>query len=482
MPINCAIDGYVYFQWYAASHDIQLMASEAAYESCDFSGAVTLQPLNAPANLLGYSSYYMPCTTPGAVQYLSCSVSDHCARGQKLTVFTSPTEYAINTSTSPPTTLLHSDSLADVMTLLGHRIDESTGFSYIERGFQTEASATVSLELIWCLEAHCPTSALDFQLSATATSCLAQVYNLGGYIMRKRPTPDFAHAEQYYLTALSHEPTHCPTLEYLSELYLMTSNAYNASATALRLCSTCGTSSSVTLQAKHAFDVTYPNVVGWPCQVDSPPSPPLQPGQELVHQVTTTLTIQATLETFDRDAFTTTFAAAAGVAASAVSLAVSSASVVVVAKVTAATAGAAASIASLLSAVMADPNSASSALSVAVLSIDVPPAVSSVARSLPQEVGSPSAAVVGGAVGGGVVFLLVLALIWCRCRTKSGASVNVARQGAKMPHHDGKAHTTTRPHQTLEINSTPSTMSSVPYSAPPSPPGSADVRPRPYVV
>ena len=55
-------------------------------------------------------------------------------------------------------------------------------------------------------------------------TCMADVYNLGGFVSRKRPLPDFAHSERYYHTALSHDPNHCPTLGYLSELYLMMGN------------------------------------------------------------------------------------------------------------------------------------------------------------------------------------------------------------------------------------------------------------------
>jgi hypothetical protein len=128
------------------------------------------------------AAYYLPCETAGTTLHLSCSHAGHCAAGQVLTVHVSATQHARDTN---GTVLLHSDSLAAVMTLLGHRVDASTGFSYLDRGYSSEAAANASLELVWCLEAHCPTSALDFDAAATRDSCRAEVYNLAGFISRK---------------------------------------------------------------------------------------------------------------------------------------------------------------------------------------------------------------------------------------------------------------------------------------------------------
>ena len=187
------------------------MASAAHLAACDFGGATTLVPTNSAANAQGVASYYLPCnlTTPGGSLYLSCSVANHCAAGQRLTVDVSPHYRVFDTD---GTVLLHSDSLARVMTLLGHRVDPTTGFAYLERGYQTEADADATMDMIWCLESHCPASAIDWLPTATATECRAEVYNLAGFVSRKRPIPDFAHSEGYYRTALSHEPTHCATL------------------------------------------------------------------------------------------------------------------------------------------------------------------------------------------------------------------------------------------------------------------------------
>lgn len=271
--VSCAADGYVYFQWHSAYHDLVLLPSQAAFDSCDFSAAETLVPVGAPAAANGLTSYYLPCTNPGSTLHLACSVSSHCASGgQKVRVHVSSTEHVFNTSDPAREVLIHSDSLARVHTLLGHRFDATTGFSHLDLGYHSEASANATLELIWCLEAHCPESARDVDPAATYGSCMADVYNLGGFVSRKRPQPQFDHAEAYYRTALGFSPSHCPTLGYLAELYLMTNNASAANETALALCAACGgATSSASLQAKAAFDAS--GVAAFPCVPAPSPVP-----------------------------------------------------------------------------------------------------------------------------------------------------------------------------------------------------------------
>ena len=46
-----------------------------------------------------------------------------------------------------------------------------------------------------------------------------------GFVSRKRPEPQYAHAERYYNEALALEPSHCPTLGYLVELQKFTDRA-----------------------------------------------------------------------------------------------------------------------------------------------------------------------------------------------------------------------------------------------------------------
>ena len=99
---NCAIDGYVYFHLDAAHHDLVLMASRSHLDACDFANAETLVPHHAApsANASGHHvSYYLPCATAGATYHLSCSIGDHCTRGQRLSVTVSSTEHARDPTT-----------------------------------------------------------------------------------------------------------------------------------------------------------------------------------------------------------------------------------------------------------------------------------------------------------------------------------------------------------------------------------------------
>lgn len=478
-----------------------LLPSKYAYDTCDFSSATTLAPLNSPTNAqTGYTSYYLPCgNTPGVVKYLACSVASHCkSGGQKVTVRVSMTEHALDMSTTPPTALLHSDSLARVMTLLGHRIDTTTRYTYLDRGYETDAAADVSLEMIWCLESHCPSSALDFDATATKTSCLADVYNLAGFVERKRPTPDFAHAEGYYRTALSHEPAHCPTLGYLTELYLMRSNASAARDTALRLCGVCGATATIVAQIKQSFDLDYPGVAAWPCGAPSAPPPPLTPGMVIVHEVSTKLTLEGSVDTFDQAAFTNAFAQAALVAESAVRLVVSAGSIVVVVVVSTPSATAASALVATLSTITASPAAASSALALTVLGVE-PPRVAAVARIAAEldsgvleqitggSAGGPSPlGAIAGAAGGGVAAILLLVACYCRRRSLSRAEPKTELHATRTPKKAEPLGIAEAAAIQYTVEPTPSSNEAMaPPSLPPSPPSSisrGSARVVPHVV
>ena len=303
--LHCAIDGTVVFHWAAPYHDLRRFASRAHYDACDFDGSTSLVAAAAASSssaaggtggddggVLTTTSYYLPCATPGDEILLGCSVGDHCTRGQKRRVLVSHDVRALNSSTAsdgggdvatPPTPLIHVRDYGRVMSLLGHETDASTGFSYLRRGYQTDHLAELSLEFVWCLEPHCPNSTRGWDPDATAERCVADVYNLGGFLTRKRPTPNYTLAEEYYQTALAHDPHHCPTLGYLAELYLMTADAAAANKTALRLCAACGGADAVAArQARSEFERAG---VAWPSRgacapsppPDAPPSPPSLP-------------------------------------------------------------------------------------------------------------------------------------------------------------------------------------------------------------
>ena len=149
-PLHCAIDGTVVFHWAAEWHDLQRFASKQHMENCDFDGA---QPLAAVGDAGTTTSFYLACATPGEEIHVGCSVAEHCAQGQKLSIHVSHSVHALAADGSP---LLHVDSYARVMKLLGHTID-AEGFVHLTRGFQTDHLAETSLDFVWCaLRAACP--------------------------------------------------------------------------------------------------------------------------------------------------------------------------------------------------------------------------------------------------------------------------------------------------------------------------------------
>ena len=149
-PLHCAINGTVVFHWAAEWHDLQRFASKQHMENCDFDGA---QPLAAVGDAGTTTSFYLACATPGEEIHVGCSVADHCAQGQKLSIHVSHSVHALAADGSP---LLHVDSYARVMKLLGHETD-AEGFVHLTRGFQTDHLAETSLDFVWCaLRAACP--------------------------------------------------------------------------------------------------------------------------------------------------------------------------------------------------------------------------------------------------------------------------------------------------------------------------------------
>lgn len=69
------------FEW-GGYHDVHRM-NAADYEACLFKG---FQGATAEAEYLGEAPGVTVAGTPGETEYFSCSVSDHCARGQKVAV------------------------------------------------------------------------------------------------------------------------------------------------------------------------------------------------------------------------------------------------------------------------------------------------------------------------------------------------------------------------------------------------------------
>ena len=271
--VRCAIGGVAFFKWQKAwNHDLVKLASKEDYDNCNVNGAGAETLVAAEPSGSGWSSYSYPCETPGETIYLACSTPGHCNMGQKVVLTTSSL-----VQTHPAPGGVHLDSLAATMRMLNH--------PSMDTGFGTEAQATTTLELIWCLEPHCSPSggsARDYDPDATKASCLADVNNLAGYVTRSRPQPNYTLALEYYNVALTHVPTHCPTLEYRTELFLQTGDASAALEAALRLCEACGAASREVVLAKEAFAAT-PNVAPFPtaeCDAFTPPSSPPDLGDE----------------------------------------------------------------------------------------------------------------------------------------------------------------------------------------------------------
>lgn len=59
-------------------------------------------------------------------------------------VHVSSTQYAVDTAGA---TVIHVRSLARVMSLMGPRVDAATGFSHLDRGYQSESVANTTLDV-----------------------------------------------------------------------------------------------------------------------------------------------------------------------------------------------------------------------------------------------------------------------------------------------------------------------------------------------
>lgn len=401
--LSCAHGGFVYFHWLTAYHDLQLMASQDHFERCDFAGATPLvsippDPSFAPTTQV----FYLPCSTAGQHLYLSCSVASHCIEGQKLHVHVSTSAHVYSHTSDPPELLLHSDSLRRVMILLGHQVDDSTGFASLTRGYQSEEAAEVSLDMIWCLKAHCPYSARDWDHTATNASCLAEIYNLGGFVSRKRPIANYSLAQGYYLTALAHDANHCPTLGYLAELRILQGNRTAAEAAALNVCSLCGGAGSPSArQLRDAFDAAnladwWPGGVG-ACTHSPPPlgppspftprqspqPPPLPPGTVLFHTVRLELVVAGSIASFDGEALRASLAATLGVARERVELKVEAASVRVTVRIQSASGSEARAAQSQLATLASNATALGSVLQVEILEVTLPTVEVAVSDVLP---------------------------------------------------------------------------------------------------
>jgi hypothetical protein len=267
--VTCPVGGMVVFHYPVGGHNIVMVDLAQDYEDCRLDNATTLSPptlststtTTTTTTMFPSVSYYHPCTTPGSIDYLACSVPGHCQVGQKIAIYTSAIEYAYN-KTNPSEWVVHVRSMARILTLLGYRHNEEVdghhhGELYImDRGFQTETLANATVELIWCALDHCPMAAQDVVPSATQDDCKSMIYTLLGFVQRKRPIPQWDAALDYYEKAIELKgQNECAAHSYLTQLYLSNDNFTGAEKQIETLCSRCHEERPLMIeQAKLEYD------------------------------------------------------------------------------------------------------------------------------------------------------------------------------------------------------------------------------------
>eukprot|EP00617_Octactis_speculum_P019691 CAMPEP_0185754602 /NCGR_PEP_ID=MMETSP1174-20130828/13229_1 /TAXON_ID=35687 /ORGANISM="Dictyocha speculum, Strain CCMP1381" /LENGTH=393 /DNA_ID=CAMNT_0028432883 /DNA_START=23 /DNA_END=1204 /DNA_ORIENTATION=+ len=126
-----------------------------------------------------------------------------------------------------------------------------------------------AIPYLWCVlphcHANCPGTSCPTKLVGIddADECESAVYNYLGYVHRKKDTPDYEAAEEYYTEALQLWSSNCGALEYLTELYVDRSNETYATKTLTQLCTDCGHSDATTKAAisyLKASDMGVPSI------------------------------------------------------------------------------------------------------------------------------------------------------------------------------------------------------------------------------
>ena len=138
----------------------------------------------------------------------------------------------------------------------------------MDHGYQTEALAEQTLELIWCALDHCPGPALAFDPDASVADCESMIYTLMGFVSRKRPIPQYDKATQYYYEAIARGGSNaCAAQSYLTQLYWSRGPYYaeEAQNQTLALCQACAASDPLLVrQAKQEYD--RQNFGTWPAK------------------------------------------------------------------------------------------------------------------------------------------------------------------------------------------------------------------------
>mmetsp|Transcript_5584 Transcript_5584/g.8577 ORF Transcript_5584/g.8577 Transcript_5584/m.8577 type:complete len:622 (-) Transcript_5584:314-2179(-) len=265
--LYCPMGGSIIFHYLNYFHDVVAMADADHYETCNFTNSITVSTrIQNPE--FDYATYYHPCgTVPGKVEYLSCSIGNHCQEGQKIMIQTSSTTHVQDDATGE--WLIHVASLERVMRLLGRTVVNNE-FLVFTRGYQTEALANQTLQWIWCGLDHCPSFLDTTGNNVTVEDCEGAIYTLMGYVSRKRPIPRYDESEHYYRLAIDGGGANeCAARSYLTKMYLDKQDFDNATLSANELCQVCGKGEDNDLfgtsvrQTKAAFEEAGA-VVSWP--------------------------------------------------------------------------------------------------------------------------------------------------------------------------------------------------------------------------
>lgn len=265
--IKCPIGGKAIFWYPNFEHDVVLMADQDHYNACDFRGGKLLSPAAINENY-DFTTYYHPCDVPGQIDYISCSIGNHCGSGQKIVIETSSDIYARNETTQDMN--FHVDSLSRILKVLGHASDPVNGIVEMNLGYQTEEIANITKDWIWCGLDHCPEF---YDLGGSAQNlnddCVGAANTLLGFIERKKPIPDYTMSEKYYRIAIDAGGlSECDARSYLTKMFLDKGDFENATTNGAELCQVCGNGNfddpygPSVRQARNAFEHSP---LDWPC-------------------------------------------------------------------------------------------------------------------------------------------------------------------------------------------------------------------------
>merc|ERR1719231_45411 len=131
-----------------------------------------------------------------------------------------------------------------------------------------DTQADLLLQRIGSAVSSSPTSCSDYIPAAylSDAACKTWLKTDMGYVMRKRPTPNYTAAESYYSEAIALTPTDCAPQSYLTELRVQMGNQTTADVQFGVACEACG-------KTPHSLDMADVRAAyaekGWATPTDS---------------------------------------------------------------------------------------------------------------------------------------------------------------------------------------------------------------------